>query len=74
MMNQQNFEVADWSRIPAPIDDGSADHLRDMSMPEVRLPSTDGGCVDLAHLTGWSVALLLPDDRSPGRTVARRLG
>ena len=66
MMNQQNFEVADWSRIPAPIDDGSADHLRDMSMPEVRLPSTDGGCVDLAHLTGWSVLFFYPMTGRPG--------
>lgn len=60
MMNQQSLEVVDWSRIPAPIDDGSADHLRDMSMPEVRLPSTDGGCVHFAHLTGWTVLFFYP--------------
>src|SRR4051812_20993210 len=35
--------------LPAPIDDGAADHLAGLSVPAVRLPSTHGGEVDLAR-------------------------
>jgi len=43
---------ADYRELPAdlpiPEDDGAADHLVGMSLPELRLPSTLGGTVDLA--------------------------
>ena len=59
-MKQQDLESVDWSGIPAPIDDGSADHLSGMSMPEVSLLSTKGGRVELALLTGWTVLFFYP--------------
>ena len=59
-MNQKNLEAVDWGAIPAPIDDGSASHLLGMSIPNVALPSTGGGRVDLGLLTGWSVLFFYP--------------
>jgi peroxiredoxin len=35
--------------LPAPVDDGAADHLPGSEVPAVALPSTLGGEVDLAH-------------------------
>lgn len=35
--------------LPAPVDDGAADHLHGMAIPHLRLPSTDGHDVDLAE-------------------------
>ena len=35
--------------LPAPVDDGAADHLPGMEVPAVRLRSTLGGEVDLAQ-------------------------
>ena len=34
--------------LPAPVDDGAADHLPGSEVPAVALPSTSGGVVDLA--------------------------
>ena len=65
-MKQHELETVDWSSLPAPIDDGSADHLRGMSLPEVSLPSTSGGRVDLALLTEWTVLFCYPMTGRPG--------
>jgi peroxiredoxin len=35
--------------LPAPVDDGAADHLPDSEVPAVALPSTLGGGLDLAR-------------------------
>src|SRR3954465_11792080 len=35
--------------LPAPVDDGAADHLPGLRVPAVRLPSTHGGEIDLAE-------------------------
>ena len=59
-MNQKNLETVDWSAIPAPLDDGSADHLLGMRMPKVALPSTKGGAVSLDQLSGWHVIFFYP--------------
>ena len=59
-MKQQGLEAVNRSEIPAPVDDGSADHLTGMSIPEVTLPSTHGSSVDLAQLTGWTVLFFYP--------------
>ena len=59
-MNQKNLEAVDWRMVPAPIDDGSANHLEGLSMPSVALPSTGGGQVNLGHLRGWSVLYFYP--------------
>jgi peroxiredoxin len=39
------------ANLPRPADDGSADHLPGMSLPNVSLPSTMGRRVDLSELT-----------------------
>ena len=43
--------------IPAPIDDGAADHLRGSVVPDVALPATDGRHVSLAAIRGMRVVL-----------------
>ena len=59
-MNQKNLETVDWSTIPTPLDDGAADHLLGMSVPNIALPSTKDGEVYLAQLKGWSVIFFYP--------------
>ena len=36
-MNQKNLLEVDWSKIPAPTDDGAAAHLAGMTIPSVML-------------------------------------
>jgi peroxiredoxin (alkyl hydroperoxide reductase subunit C) len=57
----------DWSQIPAPEDDGAARHLTGASVPDVALPSTDGGTVSLARLRGRSVVFAYPRTGQPGK-------
>ena len=40
-MNQKNLLEVDWSQIPAPTDDGAADHLTGCKIPPVSLVATD---------------------------------
>src|SRR5882757_3204704 len=40
-MNQKNLLEVDWSKIPAPADDGAAAHLVGMSIPPLSLVATD---------------------------------
>ncbi|HET7485583.1 MAG TPA: peroxiredoxin [Solirubrobacterales bacterium] len=62
---------ADYSELPAglpvPKDDGAADHLIGMALPEVRLPSTLGGTADLAELSrDRLVVYVYPRTGTPG--------
>lgn len=41
--------------IPAPTDDGAADHLANASFPPVALPSTSGSKVDVSELSGLTI-------------------
>lgn len=50
----------DWSTIPAPEDDGLADHLPDMALPSVELPATDGKTLDLSKQAGLMVVYAYP--------------
>lgn len=68
-MNQPNLGAVDWSRIPAPEDDGAADHLVGRTLPNVALPSTDGGTVDVGALEGWSVLYFYPMTGRPDRAL-----
>jgi peroxiredoxin len=52
--------------LPAPYDDGAADHLRGASLPPIALPATDGTEVDLAALDGLSVVFAYPRTGRPG--------
>ena len=46
--------------IPAPEDDGAARHLTGMRVPDLALPATGGGTVNLALLPGRTVVYIYP--------------
>ena len=53
--------------LPAPTDDGAADHLPGLAMPALRLATSDGGDVDLSDLgEGRTVIYLYPMTGRPG--------
>jgi peroxiredoxin len=66
-MNQPNLMGVDWSKIPAPVDDGAAAHLVGMKIPPVVLPATDGTSVTLASLPGRVVLFAYPRTGEPGK-------
>ena len=51
-MVQPNLTEVDWSKIPAPADDGGAAHLVGMTIPPVSLLATDDTSVTLSALPG----------------------
>jgi peroxiredoxin len=52
--------------LPAPVDDGAADHLPGLALPEIQLPATDGSRVSLAGLSGRTVVYAYPRTGRPG--------
>jgi peroxiredoxin len=52
--------------IPAPQDDGGADHLTGMRLADLALPATSGNAVNLAKLKGRTVLYLYPRTGVPG--------
>jgi len=52
--------------LPAPSDDGAADHLPGASLPPVTLPATGGSAVDLAGLPGRTIVFCYPRTGRPG--------
>jgi peroxiredoxin len=52
--------------IPAPQDDGRARHLTGLKLPDVALPSTGGGMVNLSKLKGRTVLYIYPRTGVPG--------
>lgn len=58
-----------WHRLPAglpaPVDDGAADHLGGREWPSVPLRSTDGGTVDLRERAGRTVLFAFPRTGRP---------
>jgi peroxiredoxin len=60
------IEAPDWSSIPAPVDDGAANHLKGMRMPSVALPATDGRTIDFAALPRRVVVYAYPRTGQPG--------
>jgi peroxiredoxin len=52
--------------IPAPQDDGAADHLTGMKLPDLALPATDGNSVNLSTLKGRTVVYIYPRTGVPG--------
>jgi peroxiredoxin len=67
MMNQRNLLEVDWSKIPAPTDDGAAAHLAGMTMPPVALRATDDTMVTLSALKGRTVVFAYPRTGEPGK-------
>ena len=56
--------------LPAPVDDGAADHLRGTSLPAVTLPATDGSTVALDRLgPGRTIVYAYPLTGGPGGQV-----
>ena len=51
-MNQRNLLEVDWSKIPAPTDDGAAAHLEGHDDPARRLVATDDTSVDAVGAAG----------------------
>lgn len=60
-----SVDTPDWTRIPAPEDDGGADHLEGLTLPPVSLPATDGTAVDLSRLSGRTVVYAFPRTGRP---------
>jgi peroxiredoxin (alkyl hydroperoxide reductase subunit C) len=66
-MTQRNLLEVDWTRIPAPADDGGAVHLKGMTVPPVSLLATDDTSVALSALRGRTVVFAYPRTGEPGR-------
>jgi len=66
-MNQKDLFDVDWSKIPAPSDDGGAAHLTGMAIPPISLLATDDTSVTLAALRGRTVVFAYPRTGEPGR-------
>jgi peroxiredoxin len=65
--NNPNLMDVDWTKIPAPVDDGAAAHLKGMRLPDLALASTSGGTVSLASLKGRTVVFVYPRTGEPGK-------
>lgn len=66
MDTKSTIDAPDWSSIPAPVDDGAAQHLAGARLVSVSLQATDGRRVDLAALSGRSVVYAYPRTGQPG--------
>jgi peroxiredoxin len=68
MMSSSPLDLmhVDWSRIPAPADDGATAHLSGMLVPDVPLEATDGSTVWLSRLSGRTVVYAYPRTGRPG--------
>src|SRR5258707_14141012 len=66
-MVQSNLLEVDWSKIPAPSDDGGAAHLVGMRIPQVSLVATDDSTVTLSALPGRIVVFAYPRTGEPGK-------
>ena len=66
-MNQKNLLDVDWSKIPAPTDDGAAAHLAGIAIPPLNLLATDDTSVDLSALPGRTVVFAYPRTGEPGK-------
>lgn len=63
---QPDLHIVDWSKIPPPSDDGGAQHLTGMAVPDVVLAATDGSRVSLASLDGLTIVYAYPRTGRPG--------
>jgi len=63
---QPDLLGVDWSKIPAPEDDGGARHLTGTAVPDLALPATTGGSVSLARQEGVTVVFVYPRTGRPG--------
>lgn len=66
MVAQKSLLDVDWSKLPAPEDDGAARHLEGARFPDLALPATDGTSVNLGTLSGRTVVFAYPMTGKPG--------
>jgi peroxiredoxin len=66
-MNQKSLLDVDWSKIPAPTDDGAAAHLKGITIPSIGLMATDDTSVILSALSGRTVVFAYPRTGEPGK-------
>lgn len=66
-MNQPSLHAPDWSKIPAPADDGAAVHLKGAKIPPIALPATDGSTITLSSVQGRIVLFAYPRTGEPGK-------
>jgi peroxiredoxin len=66
MVSQPNFLNVDWSKLPAPVDDGACSHLTGMQLPSISRPSTNGSEIRLDQLRGRLVLYAYPMTGQPG--------
>ena len=55
--------------LPAPMDDGAADHLAGLALPPVALQATSGEMIDLSKLSGRTVLYVYPMTGRPDRPL-----
>jgi peroxiredoxin len=55
--------------LPVPVDDGAADHLTGLALPDVTLAATDGSRVNLSRLSGRTVVYIYPRTGRPGQAM-----
>ena len=66
MVDNRSLQDVDWSKLPIPENDGAAAHLAGAPVADVALPSTAGGSVSLATLSGRTVLFIYPMTGTPG--------
>ncbi|WP_407152137.1 peroxiredoxin [Bradyrhizobium sp. ORS 86] len=66
-MTQPSLTDVDWSKIPAPSDDGGAAHLAGMTIPSITLRATNDTSVMLSALEGRTVVFAYPRTGEPGK-------
>ena len=66
-MVQSNLLEVDWSKIPAPVDDGAVAHLKGTKIPSIGLPATGDNSLDLSLLPGRTVVFAYPRTGEPGK-------
>jgi peroxiredoxin len=55
--------------LPAPVDDGAANHLPGVTLPSLSLPATTGEPVDLSAIRGRAVVFAYPRTGRPGAAL-----
>lgn len=65
-LKEKDLLAVDWSRIPAPPNDGATEHLAGMRLPAITLAATDGRSIDLSTLPGRTVVYTYPMTGRPG--------
>jgi peroxiredoxin len=59
------IDTPDWSKIPAPLDDGATRHLVGAKLASVLLRATDASMIDLSALPGRTVVYAYPRTGKP---------